>query len=88
VQGHVIYAFPRNVWAAIGITYFAGGRTTIDGISNDDLQQNWRSGITLALPINRHHSIKIFGNSGISTRTGTDYDSLGVAWQYRWGQGF
>jgi len=88
VQGHVIYAFPRNVWAAIGITYFAGGRTTISGISNDDLQQNWRSGITLALPINRHHSIKIFGNSGISTRTGTDYDSLGVAWQYRWGQGF
>jgi hypothetical protein len=87
VQGHVIYAFPRNVWAAIGVTYFAGGRTTIDGVSKDDLQQTWRTGFTLALPINRQHSMKIFGNSGVTTRTGTDYDSLGIAWQYRWGQG-
>jgi hypothetical protein len=88
LQGHVIYSFPGGVWAAIGVTYFAGGRTTINGVSNDDLQQNWRSGLTLTVPVNRKHSIKIFGNSGVSTRTGSDYDSLGIAWQYRWGKGF
>ena len=88
VQGHVIYSFPNNIWAAVGVTYFEGGRTTIDGVPRNDLQQNWRTGFTLALPINRSHSLKIFGNSGVSTRTGTDYDSLGIAWQYRWGAGF
>jgi len=41
----------------------------------------------VALPINRSHSVKIFANSGVSTRTGTDYDSIGIAWQYRWGGG-
>lgn len=85
VQGHIIYSFPNNCWGAIGATYYAGGRTTIEGITSDDLQQNWRTGFTLAFPINRDHSVKLFGNSGISTRTGTDYDSLGIAWQYRWG---
>jgi hypothetical protein len=88
VQGHVIYSFPGGVWASIGATYFTGGRTTIDGASNDDLQRNWRSGLTLTVPVDRKNSIKIFGNSGVSTRTGTDYDSLGIAWQYRWGKGF
>ncbi len=86
-QGHVIYTFPGHVWASVGATYYEGGRTTVQGISNQDLLQNWRTGFTLAFPINRNHSIKVFGNSGVSTRTGTDYDALGIAWQYRWGGG-
>lgn len=86
-QFHVIYSFPRNIWAAVSATYYTGGRTTIEGVSNDDLQQNWRTGFTLALPVNRYHSIKLFGSRGVSTRTGTNYDSLGIAWQYRWGGG-
>jgi len=88
VQGHVVYTFPRHIWASVGATYYTGGRTTIDGVTRNDLQQNWRTGFTVAFPVNRHHSIKIFGNSGVSTRTGTDYDSLGIAWQYRWGGGY
>ena len=88
VQGHVVYSFPGNIWTSVGATYYSGGRTTIDGVTRNDLQQNWRTGFTVAFPVNRHHSIKIFGNSGVSTRTGTDYDSLGIAWQYRWGGGY
>jgi len=88
LQGHVIYSFKNHIWAAVSATYYTGGRTTIDGATRDDLQQNWRTGFTVAFPVNRNHSIKLFGNSGVSTRTGTDYDSLGIAWQYRWGGGF
>ena len=88
VQGHVVYSFPRNIWASVGATYYAGGRTTIDGVTRNDLQQNWRTGFTVAFPLTRQHSIKLFGSSGVSTRTGTDYDSLGIAWQYRWGGGY
>lgn len=86
-QFHVTYNFPRNIWAAVSATYYTGGRTTIEGISNDDLQENWRTGFTLAIPVNRKHSIKIFGSSGVSTRTGNNYDALGITWQYRWGGG-
>lgn len=86
-QFHVTYNFPRNIWAALSTTYYAGGRSTVNGKLNNDLQQNWRTGFTLAVPINRYNSIKLYGSSGISARTGSNYDLLGIAWQHLWGAG-
>ncbi len=86
-QLHVTYSFAHDIWAAVSATYYTGGRSTIEGITNNDLQKNWRTGFTLALPVNRYNSIKLFGSSGVSTRTGNNYDALGIAWQYRWGGG-
>jgi len=37
--------------------------------------------------VDAHHSIKLYGSSGVSARTGNNYDLLGAAWQYRWGGG-
>lgn len=86
-QGHVIYGFRSGIWTSLDATYFAGGRTSLNGVLNSDLQQNWRLGGTLALPVNRENSIKFYASSGVSSRTGNDYDLIGVAWQYRWGAG-
>jgi hypothetical protein len=87
VQGGVVHGFSSGVWLAVSGTYYTGGRTTVDGARGNDLQKNSRLGATLALPINRHNSLKLYANSGVSTRTGSDFDSIGVAWQYRWGGG-
>lgn len=86
-QLHVTYAFANHIWAAISTTYYTGGRTTLNGVKKNDLQQNWRTGFTLALPVNVYHSIKLFASRGIVARTGTNFDVLGIAWQYRWGGG-
>jgi len=88
LQGHVIYGFQSGAWTSFDVTWFAGGRSTIDGTLKNDLQQNWRAGATLALPIDRQHSVKLYASSGVSARTGNNYDLLGIAWQYRWGGGF
>jgi hypothetical protein len=87
VQAHVIYSFPNGVWGSLDATYFAGGRSTLNGALSADLQQNWRLGGTLAFPVDRHNSVKLYASSGVSARTGNSYDLLGVAWQYRWGGG-
>jgi hypothetical protein len=86
-QGHVIYSFPKGIWGSLDANYFTGGRTTIDGERNFDLQQNWRVGGTLAFPVDLRNSIKLYASSGVSSRTGNDFDLLGIAWQYRWGGG-
>ena len=86
-QGHAIYSFRSGVWASVDATYFMGGRTTINGVANDDLQQNWRLGGTLAFPVDTRNSVKLYASSGVSARTGNNYDLLGIAWQYRWGGG-
>ena len=86
-QAHVTYSFGRGIWAALSFTNDYGGQTTIDGVRSDDLQNNSRVGATLALPVNRNNSIKLYASSGASTRTGSDFDLVGIVWQYRWGNG-
>jgi hypothetical protein len=53
IQGHIIYSFSHGIWGAIDATYFTGGRTTTDGVKDDDTQKNTRIGATLALPVTR-----------------------------------
>jgi hypothetical protein len=86
-QLHAIYNFGRGVWASVSGNYDYGGRSTINIVKNDDLQSNWRAGATFAMPVNRNNSIKLYANTGVSTRSGKDYDLIGIAWQYRWGSG-
>ena len=87
LQGHVIYSFRSGIWASVDATYFVGDRTTVNGVLNSDLQQNWRLGGTLAFPVDRLNSIKFYASKGVSARTGDSYDLIGVAWQYRFGGG-
>lgn len=86
-QVHVTYSIGRGVWGALSATWDYGGRTSIDGVKSEDFDNNWRGGATLALPLNRHNSIKLFASTGIQTTTGTDFNLLGILWQVRWGGG-
>jgi hypothetical protein len=87
IQGHLIYSFSRGVWGAIDATYFWGGRTTTNGIRDDDAQDNTRIGATLALPVTRRNSVKFIASTGLVTRAGGDFNTLGAVWQFRWGGG-
>jgi hypothetical protein len=87
VQGHVNYNFRGGIWAALDGTFYWGGRTTINGVEANNLQENSRFGLTMAVPFGIHHSIKLNLSTGTSTRTGTDFDAVTLAWQYRWGAG-
>jgi len=86
-QAHVMYSFDRGMWAALSATYDYGGRSTVNGVKNNDLQSNSRLGATFSMPIDRNNSAKLYASRGVSTRSGTDYDLVGIAWQYRWGNG-
>jgi len=86
-QANAIHSFANGVWVSLDATHFRGGRTTLNGERNFDQQKNWRVGATLALPVDARNSIKFQASSGVSARTGNNYDLFGVAWQYRWGGG-
>ena len=66
---------------------YTARRTTVDGVEGNDLQKNTRLGVTVALPVNRYTSVKLYGSTGVSTRTGSDFDAVGILVQYRWGGG-
>lgn len=84
VQAHVIYSFRIGIWLALDGTYYWGGRPTVDGVEGNALQKNTRLGLTFAVPLGIHNSLKLYMSTGVSTRTGSDFDAIGLAWQYRW----
>ncbi len=87
VQGHLIYHLTHGIWMAADATFYTGGQTRVDGLKNDDNLENSRAGATLALPVSRANSIKLYYSTAISGRRGSDFDTTGIAWQYRFGGG-
>jgi hypothetical protein len=84
LQAHVAYTFRPGLWLAFDATGYRGGETTVDGVYKDDLQENTRAGLTLAVPIGRAQSLKIAWSTGATTRLGSDFDTAAVAWNVRW----
>jgi hypothetical protein len=86
-QTHIVYSLRSGIWAALDATWFGGGATSVDGGAERNLQRNWRLGLTAAVPVNRRISLKANASTGVSARTGNDFNLFGLALQYRWGAG-
>ena len=87
VQGHLIYYTSFGLWTAVDATYYGGGRTTINGEPGTQ-PQNLRLGATLAVPINKYNSVKLYATQGAYSRVGGNFTTAGIAWQFPWGGGF
>lgn len=86
-QLHLIYLLRGGAWVAFDANYYSGGRTTLNGIRQNDELGNSRLGLTFSYPWDRQHSIKLYVSEGVSVRYGEDFTTVGLAWQYRWGGG-
>jgi len=85
-QAHAIYSFRPGIWASLdGLTYWGGG-TKMNGQRGESLG-NVRLGFSLSLDLTRYTSVKLHGSTGVFSRTGTDFDTIGLAWLFRWGAG-
>jgi hypothetical protein len=83
-QAHVVYTFLPNLWASLDYTYYAGGSTTLNDQQKNDRQDNSRAGITLAVPVTKSQTLKLAWSSGVSTRIGSAFETIGISWQFVW----
>ncbi len=84
LQSHVIYTIRPRMWLAFDGTYYAGGRTIVNGVVNQDKQSNSRVGATFSLPITRSQSVKVAFAKGVTARFGGKVTSVVAGWQYAW----
>ena len=84
VQVHVTYRFQRGMWLAADANYFTGGKTTIGGKQNLDLQRNSRIGATFSRALDRHQAIRVSVSRGAYTTIGADFTSIAVGYNYAW----
>ena len=82
LQGHLVWEPRPRLWVALDGTYYWGGQVEVDGVPRGPELGNSRVGITGSLPVSRRHSLKPSVARGLSTRTGTDFETFGLSWQW------
>ena len=84
-QAHVIRQLGRpGLWMAGSAGYAWGGTSTLNGVEKDPLE-NIRLSLVLRVPAGRAHAIKVAYINGLSTRLGSDFDTVQLVWQYAFG---
>lgn len=81
---HLVRYLTRRCWFSADGNFWAGGRTTVNGIRNTDYQRNSRLGVSLAIPLDRHQSLKFSYSRGAYITIGGNYQNVSMAWQYSW----
>jgi hypothetical protein len=84
LQGTLSYTFAPRLWLAASGTWYTGGTTSLDGVSERNRQDNSRAGLTLAIPVGRQNSVKLAWSKGVTARFGGDLETYSVSWQYLW----
>jgi len=84
LQAHASYVFKSRAWLAIDATWYGGGASTVNSNPPSTRQSNSRYGATFAAPLAQGHSLKFSASTGATTRTGTDFNTILVAWQFMW----
>jgi hypothetical protein len=84
LQLHVSYSFKPRLWLALDATWYGGGQVTVDSNPPSERQNNSRLGLTFSCPVAKRQSIKLAAGTGASARTGADFNTLLVAWQFAW----
>ena len=84
LQGHLSYTFAPRLWLGASGTWYTGGTTSVDGVSDRNRQGNSRAGLTLAIPVGQQNSVKLAWSTGVTARFGGDLDTYALTWQYLW----
>jgi len=83
-QVHLTFRFKPNMWLAGDANYYTGGRTTIGGTRNLDLQRNSRVGATFSSGLGRSQAIRMSVSRGAYTTIGADFTSIAGSYSYAW----
>ena len=82
LQGHVSYTIKPRLWVAVNSTWYSGGAPQVSGQAPGERFENTRIGATLSIPAGRTQSFKIAFSDGVTARTGTDFKTIAVGWQW------
>lgn len=81
IETNLIKRIRPGLWASLDLTYYKGGRQTVDSNPLRDKQSNLKVGGTLVVPFHRRHAIKLGYSNGIVTRYGNAFNQFLVSYQ-------
>ncbi len=83
-QAHLSYTIKPKMWLALDLTYYTGGKSSVNDIYKNDQQKNSRIGGTFVFPVLKRSTIKLAASTGAIIRAGADFNTFSIGWQTTW----
>lgn len=85
IEGHYSYSFNRALWVSLDTTYSKGGETQINGVNQDNEQENTLLGASLGFMLSPQFGGLVAYSDTVSERTGSpDLNTWTLRLQYVW----
>ncbi len=81
---HLVRRIRQGFWASLDANFYVGGRTSIAGEEQANLQRNSRIGATVVYPLARGHAIRSSYSTGVVAETGGDFEMFTLSYLYIW----
>ena len=87
LEGHISYAFTPKLWAAFDTRYSFRGDTYVNGVNQDNGQQNLILGSEMNISLNPRNVLVLVFAKALVHQNGPAYTGASVRYVYSWGKG-
>ncbi len=85
IEGHISYSFTPGVMASFDTRYSFAGETLVDGVNQNNAQQNLILGSELTVSPGSQNNYLVFEFAGaVVHRNGPAYAGVGVRYVFSW----
>ena len=88
IEGHVSYSFTDSVWASLDTRYSFRGPTLVDGVNQDNPQQNFTLGSEINISLNHRNSLVFEFAKAVAHKNGPALTGFAIKYSYSWGNGY
>jgi len=88
LEGHISYSFNDNVWASLDTRYSFRGTTVLDGVSQNNAQQNFILGCEMDVSLDSRNSLVFEFAKALVHHNGPALVGFSVKYDYTWGKAY
>jgi len=88
LEGHISYSFTSSLWASLDTRYSFRGDTFVNGMNQNNAQQNFTLGSEVNVSLNPQNSLVFEFAKALLHQNGPAYTGLAVKYIYSWGKGY
>jgi len=88
LEGHLSYSFTDSLWASLDTRYSFHGITSVNGISQNNPEQNFILGSEISISVSRRNSFLFEFAKALVHQNGPALVGFSVRYDYTWGRGY
>ena len=88
IEGHISYSFIDSLWASLDARYSFRGPTFVNGMNQNNTQQNFSLGSEVNVSLNRRNSLVFEFDKALVHQNGPALSGFAVKYNYTWGKGY